>query len=395
VRFGWCRAYLLAAVLAAGIIPLLHIPVWPGEIITIDAAASTGGGAAAGAVADPAPAYAGERFWLLLHGLGTALIAALTGGQIVRIRRLRRRASVVRSDRHTIVCTQEPIAAFSFLRSIYLWQGTPEAERRIIIAHEASHIARRHSYERIVMELLKAIWWWNPFVWIAARRLTEVEEFEADSDVLDSGCDVSEYMQTLLKQLLGYRPDIANGLRNSLIKKRFQMMTRKPNGSHALLRLAATLPIFLGLACVFSLTTRAAEIRIEQPAAAIPDGDDTPYLTTEVMPRFRNGGIDEFRAWMSEQIVYPAEAIEKNLSGNVIVSFVVERDGSVGEIEVIQSPAEALSAEIRRVIAASPQWTPGKNDGKTVRVKFTLPIHFKMPPTAGKAAADGAGAQSR
>lgn len=94
----------------------------------------------------------------------------------------------------------------------------PAAEMGAILAHESSHIAHRHSLERIVMETMKAALWWNPFVWIAARRLTEAEEFEADSDVLTSGYDRAEYMQTIFKQLFGYSPEIANGLRNSLTK---------------------------------------------------------------------------------------------------------------------------------------------------------------------------------
>lgn len=92
------------------------------------------------------------------------------------------------------------------------------------------------------METMKAALWWNPFVWIAARRLTEAEEFEADSDVLTSGYDRAEYMQTIFKQLFGYSPEIANGLRNSLTKKRFKMMTTQTKGRHSLLRLAGTLP---------------------------------------------------------------------------------------------------------------------------------------------------------
>ena len=69
---------------------------------------------------------------------------------------------------------------------------------------------------------------------IAARRLTEAEEFEADSDVLTSGYDRAEYMQTIFKQLFGYSPEIANGLRNSLTKKRFKMMTTQTKSRHSL-----------------------------------------------------------------------------------------------------------------------------------------------------------------
>ena len=64
-----------------------------------------------------------------------------------------------------------------------------------------SHIAHRHSVERLAMESMKALLWWNPFVWIAARRLTEAEEFEADSDVLKEGYDKELYMHVIFRQL--------------------------------------------------------------------------------------------------------------------------------------------------------------------------------------------------
>ena len=98
----------------------------------------------------------------------------------------------------------------------------------------------------------------------AARRLTEAfESSEADSDVLAEGYDIEHYMKTIFRQLFGYSPEIANGLRDSLTKKRFKMMTTKTSGRHSLLRLAGTLPAVIG-PVRFSLTTRAAEVRILQ-----------------------------------------------------------------------------------------------------------------------------------
>ena len=177
--------------------------------------------------------------------------------QVVRIRRLRRGAAITRTERFTLVRTPQRIASFSFFRSIYLWDQIPAGELQAIVAHEASHVAHRHSAERVAMECMKAALWWNPFVWLAARRLTEAEEFEADSDVLAEGYDIEHYMKTIFRQLFGYSPEIANGLRDSLTKKRFKMMTTKTSGRHSLLRLAGTLPAVIGLLCAFSLTTSA------------------------------------------------------------------------------------------------------------------------------------------
>ena len=631
VKFRWCRLYLLLTPLAAALIPLLRIPVWPGRVITATPAVTApalpdwmgevlpdeGGGVA----------VTPESFFLGLYLLGTALIAGVMVWQVVRIRRLRRGAEISRTEGFTLVRTRQEIASFSFLRTIYIWDKTPAGELAAILAHESSHIAHRHSVERILMELMKALLWWNPFAWIAARRLTEAEEFEADNDVLNSGYDRADYMQTIFKQLFGYSPEIANGLRNSLTKKRFKMMTKQTKSRHGLLRLAGTLPAVIGLLCAFGFTSRAAVIvapatapatgtteepagirtaadamqkqdktctatlsvvdkkdkhpiegalvqaagtqkgttddlpdapqkqqqeqvtvsvatykdnaplagalvkvsgsqigavtndeglaalqvpansaleisyigckphiaqvgdkarqmfmfnmqpatsgksetegtivtttvtdkplyivngietkeigkldpdRIErmsvlkdkaatalygekarngvivitlkgadiEPATSESNGkrDDaeqtaanaiaikngTPekeeaFLVTETMPLFPTedpaapyGDLSNFRAWVQKNVKYPAEAFEKGIGGRVVLSFVVEKDGSVSSIEKLQSPDASLWEEARRVIASSPKWKPGEQRGQIVRVKYTLPVDFRL-----------------
>lgn len=272
VKFRWCRLYLLVATAMAALIPLLRIPVWPGKVIvatpvvtapdipdwTAEILPDTG-----------APTVTPWHLCLAIYLLGAALILGVMLWQVLRIRLLHRGAEITRAGRCKIVRTRQEIASFSFFRTIYVWAKTPAGEMEAIMAHESSHIAHRHSVERILMELLKAALWWNPFAWIAARRLTEAEEFEADSDVLNSGFDRAEYMQTIFKQLFGYSPEIANGLRNSLTKKRFKMMTTQTKGRYNLLRLAGTLPAVIGLLCAFSFTTRAAVIVLPESGTGI------------------------------------------------------------------------------------------------------------------------------
>lgn len=553
VRFGWCRAYLLLSTLLAAVIPLLRIPVWPGEVIEAVPTVAMPTEWSAEVVETPAAALTPQAVCLAVYLVGVGLIAGVMVWQAMRIRRLRRGAEITRTDRFTLVRTPQRIASFSFFRSIYVWRETPVHEMKAIVAHEASHIAHRHSVERIAMECMKAALWWNPFVWIAARRLTEAEEFEADSDVLASGYDIEDYMKTIFRQLFGYSPEIANGLRDSLTKKRFKMMTTKTRGRYALLRLAGTLPALIGLLCAFSFTTRAAEIRIpetieaptdtatknvrikvskdgrplsgaiilvagttkgtvtdaegrasidaqpgatlviqyvgcetekirlsDQPGAeghilalkaeaneldpitvtsgknakpqplyivdgversgiddlnpeniesvrvlkdwdsvkkygergkngvievqtrraatagespkTVRSGDDEPFLIAETMPLFRGGDLNAFRAWAQRQIVYPAEAIKQGIEGRVVLSFVIEADGSVSNIVALQSPDQLLTDEARRVIASSPAgaWTPGQQRGKNVAVKYTLPVDFRFTKTEPALAVDEA-----
>lgn len=272
VRFGWCRRYLTALLPLAALIPLLRIPVWPGEVITATAAPAAPIPATAWTPVPevlPAaePLLTPRTLLIAVCLLGTATLAGAMLREALRIRRLRRRATVTDAGRLHLVRTRERIASFSFFRSVYIWEGTPGDEMQAVLMHEASHIAHRHTAERLLMETFKALQWWNPVAWLAARRLTEAQEFEADRDVLTQGFDRERYMHTIFRQLFGYSPDIANGLRDSLTKKRFQMMTTNHTSRHALLRVAGTVPVLAGLLCAFSFTAQAARIETESGAS--------------------------------------------------------------------------------------------------------------------------------
>ncbi len=280
VRFIWCRIYLPAAMIVATVIPMLRIPVWKGKVIYLQPTTSVTVEAMGKAVAGQAGTdIDATTVALIFYIVGVAVMAAVMTAQLLRIRRLKRGGERTPCGRFDIVRTRQHIASFSFFRTIYVAADTPEADMHTIIAHEASHIAHRHSVERMAMELLKALLWWNPFVWIAARRLVEVEEYEADRDAIAGGCNASEYVTTLLKHLFGYSPEIANGLRDSLTKKRLKMMTTNKGGRYALLRMATIIPVTAGLVAAFSFTTRAAEIRLVESQAKEPQTTATTTIT--------------------------------------------------------------------------------------------------------------------
>ena len=129
----------------------------------------------------------------------------------------------------------------------------------------------------------------------------------------------------------------------------------------------------------------------EQTAAnaiAIKNGKtekEEAFLVTETMPLFPTddpavpyGDLGNFRAWVQKNVKYPAEAFEKGIGGRVVLSFVVEKDGSVSDIQKLQAPDASLWEEARRVIASSPKWKPGEQRGQIVRVKYTLPVDFRL-----------------
>ena len=106
--------------------------------------------------------------------------------------------------------------------------------------------------------------------------------------------------------------------------------------------------------------------------------DDQPFVRVEEMPSFQGGDLMTFRNWVQSKVRYPQIAQENNISGRVFLMFVVERDGSLTNIQVLQSPDPSLSDEAVRVLKTSPKWKPGKQRNQTVRVKYTLPIEFRI-----------------
>lgn len=106
--------------------------------------------------------------------------------------------------------------------------------------------------------------------------------------------------------------------------------------------------------------------------------DDVIFVYVEDMPKFKGGEVENFRKWVNERIEYPRMASELGIQGQVVLSFVIEKDGHLSNIEVLSSPDRLLSQEAVRILEQSPVWKPGYQNDEPARVKFTLPINFRM-----------------
>ena len=108
---------------------------------------------------------------------------------------------------------------------------------------------------------------------------------------------------------------------------------------------------------------------------------DEAVDSAAVMPEFP-GGSDSLVAYLASAISYPQQAVQVGMEGRVLVGFVVEKDGSIGDVQVEESVDSLLDGEAVRVVAAMPVWTPGQDEnGEAVRVKYSIPINFTIPAT--------------
>lgn len=204
VSFRACRRYLVAAVFLSAVIPALDIPLYPARTVVyplplIAAPPAENFVQTTGELPVAVPVVpSGWRRILRPMAVGgylTALFLSLgfLAVRMVGIRRLRRRSRLTDCGAYTLAEHPQIATPFSFLRTVFLGGGYEGRRRMIVLCHEAGHVRHRHSAERIAVELVRSLFWFNPFVWIAGRWLQEVHEWEADRGVLDAGYDLTEY----------------------------------------------------------------------------------------------------------------------------------------------------------------------------------------------------------
>ena len=121
---------------------------------------------------------------------------------------------------------------------------------------------------------------------------------------------------------------------------------------------------------------KAKEV-IAQPEPPKHEEESKVFDVVEQMPSFP-GGNGALLEYLATHVKYPVVAQENGVQGRVIVSFVVERDGSITDVRVVRSVDPSLDREAQRVVSSMPRWTPGKQNGSAVRVKYNVPVMFKL-----------------
>jgi protein TonB len=124
------------------------------------------------------------------------------------------------------------------------------------------------------------------------------------------------------------------------------------------------------------LKVERAEIEQPKPEPK-KEEDNKVFDVVEQQPAFP-GGQGALLSWLSQNIHYPAVAEENGIQGRVVVSFVVEKDGSISNVQVVRGVDPSLDKEAARVVKSMPKWTPGKQNGQAVRVKYNVPVTFKL-----------------
>ena len=322
----------------------------------------------------------------ILYLIGVAVMTVLFLVKLAKLIVLISRSPKKKMNGYTAVYTHKEQGSFSFFRYAFF---PDESVSPDIVRHEMSHIAHGHSWDILFVELVMVLQWFNPFIYLYKRELQSLHEYSADHDVVANGVDKKNYMMLILQQCTAVDfSNMSNNFSLILTKKRIKMITRNEKARRLWWRLLATIPV-LAVLMIANARVSAQEIaKADETAYTFSTSDitsikvnkadnDTVLSICEVMPEFP-GGMEKFMEFLSGNIKYPETAKDKNISGRVFIQFVIEKDGAVSNVKVMKGIGGGCDEEAVRVVKSMPKWKPGMQDGKPVRVNYTLPILFKL-----------------
>lgn len=283
-------------------------------------------------------------------------------------------------------------AGFSAMGYIFINTRLTPEDAGDIIRHEQNHLKQNHFIDIVIVEIIKAIQWFNPAVYLFNRSLRAIHEYQADQDCLSSGVPITNYQSLLLSQIFKSKAfSLSNSFSNpSLIKKRMLMMTKKRTAAIANMKLIVVIPI---ITLVFLAVSAYREIPASPvnkmqdlsanygtpPLPPPPSSEEKydPFVVVEQMPLFP-GGDEALLQFISQNTIYPESAKKRNIQGKVIVRFCVTPKGTVAMASILRGVSPELNYEALRVVNSLPNFIPGRQNGKDVPVWYMVPIAFTL-----------------
>lgn len=351
-QFAHCRYFLLSIVGVAVLAAMLRIPVLPAErvVVVVPGVQEVRVGVQEDKLVAEVPILPGQvddtrafgtvsesagwdkvqgyireiNFFLLLYWGMVVVLALRWIFAVVGIMRLKRWGSSYCDNGITIVKNNRVSSPFSFFRMIFINRKLEGETLQVVLAHEKCHIAYKHYWDTLCMELFCVVFWCNPFVWLVRRELRELHEFEVDRSLLSGGVELSKYQNIIFDELMGYGPQIANGFHNSLIKKRFIMMKNTSTIRYRLLRKVMLVPAIAGVIALFAFTEGKTVVdRMKLPVMTdVPVVTDTGMMG--VLPRASEVCVErpemDKKGSQPEILVMPVKKLEIKTNSTLVTS---------------------------------------------------------------------------
>ena len=308
----------------------------------------------------------------------------------------------------TLVVHNQEIAPFSWMKYIVISRKDLEENGREILIHEMAHIHHRHSVDLLVADICIFFQWFNPGAWLLKQELQNVHEYEADETVINEGVNAKEYQLLLIKKAVGTRLySMANSFNHSKLKKRITMMLKEKSNPWARLKYLYVLPLAAIAVTAFArpeISEKMEEIsavkvndlaeivqekvlqdtvkvskdekRDDLVVSGVKSKEEEEIVIFEVveqMPEYP-GGMSALQKYLSEKIA--GSPMKGKAGGRVMVGFTVAETGKIKDVRTLQSDEASLNQEAERIVSEMPDWIPGKQRGRPVPVKYTVPIRF-------------------
>ena len=335
----------------------------------------------------------GTLFFLLRH--------AWSIGRMLCLLRTCRKEE--REDGITLYIHQAKVAPFSWMKLMAISEEDLEKHSEAILAHERAHIRNHHSWDLLLAQACVFLQWFNPAAWLLKKELQTIHEYEADEYVIRNGMDASTYLLSIIEKTVGTRLfTIANNFNQSLLAKRVTMLNKGKSRPLARLKYLYVLPI--------SALAIVAFARSEVSNPFMPSNNQLQYLNemvvtgyvpqktgqADVDEKIKTGtvkretttpmnripsylrGKSEALKFLARYTKYPISALKAKVEGRVLVKFVVERDGSISDIDIYKGVSPDLDAEAIRVLNMMPKWISDKQKGEKEAETFIMPISFRL-----------------
>ena len=406
--FGLRRLTLWLIYAVALMVPVLNLEYWVRDTPTMESMANVYADTFYPVVVVKAQASGITWMDMLLgiYWVGVAVLSLRLVWQLFSIIRLAVISRKQEVEGITVHLLRGEGSPFSFFRWVFMYPSTMEGKQlHEVMVHECIHVSGLHSLDTLFSELFSIACWFNPFAWLMKQEVRMNLEYLADESVLSDGNARKSYQYHLLG--LAYRQSnestkIANNFNLLPLKKRIKMMNKRRTSEIGKAKYLLFAPLAGVLLMVSNIESAAREIGEQIPEVAEvqqkaeqaaeekvktkPQTDITKKKKTwdcmpETMPYFP-GGQELLLKYLADNIKYPASAVKAKKQGRVIVTFIVQKDGSVTHAKIAKSIDPELDAEALRIVKGMPKWTPGTQNGKPVSVRYMVPVKFSLQKDA-------------
>ena len=397
------RVCLLFTLVASLLLPFVHIttshPTAVNEAVSASTTYITTLPAIVVMAESKAPLFTWSNVLAGIYWAGLCIMLLYLVLQIVQTYQLTK-GGLRHTDEYgnTVILKENIKSPFSIFHYIVMSVEDYEKQRHNILTHEQEHIRMGHSYDLLLLQIVKLLQWFNPFVWLMENDLKAIHEYQADEAVINKGIDAKQYQQLLVVKAVGNRlQPFANNLRRGSLKKRIIMMYQKKSNRWMMLKALFILPVTCFAIYAFAtpeskvveklksqvaaieqsiknVETPVVEQTVEEPVAVVeqttepemeivanetPETVAAPNDSVYNIPEKRaifEGGDEAMYKLIAENIKYPQIARECEVQGRVTVQFVVEKDGTISNVTIYSNKA-GTNVEVRDVEGEDPNAT--------------------------------------